>query len=341
MVDVNDYTVEKSCKYKGDEYLVRDNGAILRKSRPQKKKRQKDDVWTFGVKCEKTGYMLFCSERVHRIVATAFHGEPPTNEHVVDHIDTNRVNNRPSNLRWLTRLENAVFNEITRKKIEFITGVSIFEFLKDPARYRHKFRADSNLGWMGQVTEEESRICRERLIMLYSNKSFIQKSNKEGNEERRSARPSPDISKLLDENFFGYRINNFSNITDIDSLTKNAKQRNWRTPTEFLCCPPVVTKNPILQYMDNLSNGVVFTSNKYGKSCVIKFDLVNEDSIIVMTESENEMKPYSLAKITFEDGYYIHKSIGSFFEENGAEEFFSHEIGVEWVGEHSFDYYCS
>ena len=31
----------------------------------------------------------------------------------------------------------------------------------------------------------------------------------------------------------------------------------------------------------------------------------------------------------------------SFFEENGAEEFFSHEIGVEWVGEHSFDYYCS
>ncbi len=28
----------------------------------------------------------------HRIVATAFHGEPPTKEHVVDHMDTNKRN---------------------------------------------------------------------------------------------------------------------------------------------------------------------------------------------------------------------------------------------------------
>ena len=43
---------------------------------------------------------------VHRIVATAFHGEQPSEKHIVDHIDTNRRNNRAENLRWITRLDN-------------------------------------------------------------------------------------------------------------------------------------------------------------------------------------------------------------------------------------------
>ena len=64
-------------------------------------------------------------------MAYAFLGEPPTNQHVVDHIDTNRQNNRPENLRWLTRLENALLNPITRAKIENICG-SIEAFINDP-----------------------------------------------------------------------------------------------------------------------------------------------------------------------------------------------------------------
>lgn len=35
---------------------------------------------------EKTGYMLIAGVRVHRIVATVFHGGAPTKEHIVDHI---------------------------------------------------------------------------------------------------------------------------------------------------------------------------------------------------------------------------------------------------------------
>ena len=38
------------------------------------------------------------TEVVHRIVATAFHGEQPSVKHIVDHIDTNRRNNRVENL---------------------------------------------------------------------------------------------------------------------------------------------------------------------------------------------------------------------------------------------------
>jgi hypothetical protein len=39
---------------------------------------------------------------VHRLVAMAFLGDPPSPEHTVDHIDTNAQNNHVSNLRWAT-----------------------------------------------------------------------------------------------------------------------------------------------------------------------------------------------------------------------------------------------
>lgn len=45
--------------------------------------------------------------RVHRLVALAFHGEPPTPSHTPDHINRVRTDNRASNLRWATPKEQA------------------------------------------------------------------------------------------------------------------------------------------------------------------------------------------------------------------------------------------
>lgn len=42
---------------------------------------------------------------VHRLVASAFL-DNPNNKPEIDHIDTNRMNNRVENLRWVTRPEN-------------------------------------------------------------------------------------------------------------------------------------------------------------------------------------------------------------------------------------------
>lgn len=50
MIDINDFGQEKACTYKGEEYLVRDNGAILRKAPEGKKTRPLDNQWTFGTK---------------------------------------------------------------------------------------------------------------------------------------------------------------------------------------------------------------------------------------------------------------------------------------------------
>jgi len=43
---------------------------------------------------------------VHRLVAFAFHGNPPSTKHVVAHCDGSRDNNRAWNLRWATQKEN-------------------------------------------------------------------------------------------------------------------------------------------------------------------------------------------------------------------------------------------
>lgn len=50
---------------------------------------------------------------VHRLVAQAFIPNPD-NKPVVDHIDTNPLNNHVDNLRWTTTQENCM-NELTRK----------------------------------------------------------------------------------------------------------------------------------------------------------------------------------------------------------------------------------
>jgi hypothetical protein len=44
--------------------------------------------------------------RVHVLVALAFHGQPPKGKPEVRHLDGDRGNSRPWNLRWGTRRDN-------------------------------------------------------------------------------------------------------------------------------------------------------------------------------------------------------------------------------------------
>ncbi|MDR1005762.1 MAG: HNH endonuclease [Bacteroidales bacterium] len=374
MVDVNDeYEVEKRVNYKGELYSVRNNGAVMRHTPDGKKTRPTDNKWTFGKSNNKTGYMEIASVRVHRIVAMAFCGEPPTKEYVVDHIDTNRQNNRPENLRWVTRLENALLNPITVKRIEEVCG-SIEAFLKNPAKYRDKF-PEPNFNWMCTVSRKEAQISKERLLE-WAKIKVVKRYSEHGHLEKwiydepitmsqeRSNSKDPLIQEELPSNWntFGWaetendnksahkgdlreNYNEFyypeEKIYLTDSLTDGAVQRKWKTPSEFPNTPDNNGINQLLIYAKKLIADTIFSKNQYGEDRVVSSVLINDkQSILVWTKNmTRSIKPYALAKITYVNGKYEHESISTFFSAEGAEKQYTILQGLEWTGVDPIDDY--
>ena len=163
MVDINEYTRETTCEYKGEVYSVRDNGAVMRHIREGKKSRKLDNVWTFGTKDKTRGYMMISSHRVHIIVAKAFIPGNEDGNMVVDHIDTNRCNNRVENLRWLTKLENVLLNEATLKRVKFLCGGDINKFIENPSCLQDLTGNNQDIMWMRTVTAEEAKRAIEHI----------------------------------------------------------------------------------------------------------------------------------------------------------------------------------
>jgi len=333
MVNIDDYTEVKICVYKGEHYSVRDNGAIMRHQRECMPKRKLDEVWSFGNPSAVTGYMDFCGERVHRIVATAFHGIAPTTEHVVDHIDTNRQNNRPENLRWVTKFENALLNPITRAKIEYICG-SIDAFIADPYLLYNYERVDPNFGWMRTVSPEEARVSYERLLNWAKEHPNI-KGGSLGEwvfkEQRTNTIQTRNVTTLLPQNI-KEEIDDikasYDSVEEDDeplktqSLTSNAIQLNWKYPVEFPCCPMQFSDYPLKAYFENLSEGKVFSKNKFGESTIIKFGMPQPDSLWVLCKIRISWKTHAITKITFKDGIFYHENMGAYDIGDEPEELF-------------------
>lgn len=326
MVSVDDYNEVKDCIYKDEHYSVRDNGAVMRHQRDGMRVRRGDNVWTFGKPNDKTGYLEIAGQRVHRIVAFAFHGNPPTDQHVVDHIDTNRRNNRPENLRWLTRLENALNNPITRARIENLCG-SIEAFLADPSILRGHERVDPNFSWMRVVTSEEARISLERL----TNWAKEHPKSKGGNlgewvfqEQSTSAVSSLrnidlPLSKPKDD--YATETEERESL-NIQSLTPNAIQIDWKHPVEFPCCPQQDTDNPLETYMANLAKGKVFSRNNLGESSILKFGMADSENLWVMCHIRIGWKTHAITKITYKDGIFYHENMGAFDIGDDPEDIF-------------------
>jgi hypothetical protein len=340
-----DYTQELSCVYKEETYSVRDNGAVLRHSREGKRKRKDDDIWTFGIQNPKNGYMYIGQARIHQIVATAFHGEPADKNLVVDHRDSNKCNNRPENLHWVTRLENALNNPTTRWKIEMRCG-SIEAFLENPSILNDYVGEDPNFAWMRTVSKEEGQRTLKNMEnwakkrQIPSGKGtlgeWIYNTDAEETEELRNWRQS-NLPQHQQEEIESALPQEEPDIKQ--SLTPNALQQKWKTETEFPCCPAELDST-LEDYLSNLRSGKIFTRNDYHETILIDFAKYN-DSILVIskTTQENPIKPWCLCRIV-KEGQFVHENLGSFFEEQGVRKQFTLKQGLEWTGGDSIDDYC-
>jgi hypothetical protein len=220
-------------------------------------------------------------------------------------------------------LENILLNPITAKRITIICG-SVEAFLEDPSLFKDKF-PDPNFKWMCNVSSLEAQISQKRMLAWAKSDKLLSGGS-------------------LGEWIFNRSLPNefVEEVPELTtSLTANAIQKNWKTPSEFPCCPSEFTDQPIISYAQNLRAGSIFCQNGIYTSFVLKSALSeSRKSLYVLSESKNGIKPWALAEITYENNIFVHESHQSFFTENGAEKQFCLAQGLEWHGEDSIDDYC-
>lgn len=307
-VSVNDFQKEVECIYESERYSVRDNGAVLRHGRAGKRKRALDDQWTFGKENSANPYLHIAGTRIHRIVATAFHGDPPDPKYVVDHIDSNCRNNRPENLRWLTRLENSLKNPATRKKIEYLCG-SIEAFLENPSML-NEIQGDPNIGWMRAVTPEEARNCRIRMDVWASSES-------KSKGERRTVGQDSSFSDRVYKPLQKWEIG-LGREPGLDmALTPLCVQYMWRASMYFPLCPQPSEHSRLDAYFRNIELGSVFAYSDYEEFCptltaVEAVLLKDGSSILVMTECKNEKWVIVGIQLDERTQHFFHFMVGSY-----------------------------
>ena len=81
--------------------------------------------------------------------------------------------------------------------------------------------------------------------------------------------------------------------------------------------------------------------NNVYESPVYKAELKEDGSLIaVLCTTDNGVTNYALSEVTFDDGRFIHKSIRTFFSEEGAEKYYTISLGKEWTGGPVMEDYC-
>ena len=318
-MSVNEFELEVECVYDGERYSVRDNGTVLRHTRDGKRQRALDNQWTFGKESTANPYLCIAGVRIHRIVATAFHGDPPDSNHVVDHIDSNCRNNRPENLRWLSRLENTLKNPATRKKIEYLCG-SVEAFLENPSML-NEIQGDPNLGWMRAVSPEEARNCRNRMETWANTES-------KPKGMRRAVNQASSFGDRVFKPLKKWEIG-LGREPGLDmAQTPWCVQYMWRASMYFPLCPQGGEHSRINAYFRNIELGSVLAYSDYETFCpqltAIGAALLKDGlSILVMTESKNGKWVIVGIQLDERTQHFFHFVVGSYPDMQEAEMAFN------------------
>jgi hypothetical protein len=126
--------------------------------------------------------------------------------------------------------------------------------------------------------------------------------------------------------------------TPLPSLKPSAVQARWRVPTEFPACPDEFTDDALMLYASRLHFGAIFAENQFSTSLVVHNQL-RDDYLIVLTYFAGEtIKDWAVAHVSILDGYFLHRSEGTFYSLQGALKHFC-ELAGEPFGD-SIDDYC-
>lgn len=303
---IDTYEEEKICEFKGEKYSVRNNGAVLRHPKNELKPRPYDNYWTFGVINKNRDYLYISGVAIHRIIAYAFLGEPKDSSYVVDHIDTNKRNNRVENLRWVTRFENLFLNEITRKKIELLCNCSAEDIMKD-ITILQRIELPQNYSWMRTVSKEEAAVSLERW------KKWVKEAKRRNDYEF-------NILKYLMQKKSDYKM-----------------EGNY--PYEPTGINPTVE-----EYANKLVIGCPFFEKEYygemTQFTVTDFYYDKEKDILTVASRTKEgIKKNYLTTVIRKNDKFIY-DVNSYFDPNSIDKYMTLAKGLEWTGGDVFDDYC-
>lgn len=317
---VDDFKIEKNCIYKDEVYSVRDNGAVLRHSKDDSRKRKIDEVWTFG-KVDDKGFLRIGGEKINRIVATAFYGNPESEQYVVFHKNYNSQDNRAYNLAWVTKFEFKILQPNIQSQLRILTGKKIEEILSDVSILR---TIDTpNLLWMSKITQQEADECLQKYIDLkFATVNEIEQIDWNSTENKTNIKQY--------------------NSSYHPSLTPNAVVNGNMIPSYFPCCPKEKMDFPLKTYYENLKIGNVYYMNSKYKVLVMETAFVDEKIIIKCESADGEkaIKPWSVSIITYENGVFVHSLYKTCFQKESADKYFTVLQGKEWTGGDVFDDFC-
>ena len=115
--------------YKDEIYSVRDNGAVMRLSKNERK-RELDNKWTFGTQKTPNDYLKIGGVCVHKIIATGFLSNEQIEGSIIEHIDKNKMAFRKQQEEGLDMSELAATLDIDLSVSEHAEKEKDMEFIQ-------------------------------------------------------------------------------------------------------------------------------------------------------------------------------------------------------------------
>lgn len=122
----------------------------------------------------------------------------------------------------------------------------------------------------------------------------------------------PKLTKPLSCSDVEHSDNDYtSHVKITNSLTSNAKQVDWKIPTEFPLCKCVSTME---DYYSNINIGDIFSKNNRGEGLVVKKKWIKIGYIfyVMVFNDAFEFNKWLPTSVKFENGFFLHGNLGAY-----------------------------